>query len=170
MHIASQTTPNVDHAMTWFQDGSPCKYFRGLTADRLLSVGWLSSSKPFSEGVIAPTDRDALEILHDQPLPRGCYLRLVSVFCGYHICELCDDGTPGFHNVFVPDLALMRVWVFPGLMLHYIDAHRYRPPRRFITAMRACPKIGSRLYFEQLQLCFGWEVDDTLGMTIGRVD
>lgn len=155
--------------MTWFQDGSPCRYFFGLPENRLLSVGWLSSSKTFSKGIIDPSDRNALQILRDQPLPR-CSLRMMSMRLGGHICEFCDDDSRGYHNVFVPDLALIQVWVFPALLLHYVDAHRYRPPEPFLTAMRACPKIGSKLYFEQLNLCLGRGVNDLLGPVTSKTE
>jgi hypothetical protein len=66
----------------------------------------------------------------------------------------CDRHAPasiakGFSNLFVPGAGL--VYVAPELILHYIDAHQYQPPRAFCDAVLACPPMGSAEYLEALR-------------------
>jgi hypothetical protein len=59
-------------------------------------------------------------------------------FMGIHICELCEsDGPAGAANLFVPTGD--RIFVCPELIVHYIIAHRYRPPDSFQDAVLRCP-------------------------------
>ena len=50
----------------------------------------------------------------------------------------------GATNIWVP--AGDRIFVAPSLILHYIDAHGYRPPDAFIDAVRQCPPQRSPEY------------------------
>ena len=42
------------------------------------------------------------------------------------------------------------MYVAPQLIVHYIDAHDYRPPGVFCAAVEACPPLGSAAYFAKL--------------------
>jgi len=87
--------------------------------------------------------------------------------CGYHECEICSHDTtnwpPALHprhsdrvliegrtlrvganNLFVPGDGV--VYLAPDLILHYILAHDYLPPRPFLMAVRRCPGSHSAAY------------------------
>jgi hypothetical protein len=81
---------------------------------------------------------------------------------GFHCCEFCpprSDGrfTRGHRNVWIP--ADSVVYVAPELILHYIEAHGYRPPDEFITAVIACPEQGSETYRERMRQFPAWWVE-----------
>ena len=55
---------------------------------------------------------------------------------GLHECSLCQfSGATGVKNLFVPSCD--DILVAPELITHYINAHHYVPPLRFIEAIRA---------------------------------
>jgi hypothetical protein len=158
-------------AMTYFSDLQPCTYFDRhgavLVASRnvplpmfsgpLLAIGWLEMEHDFARGSCAPKWRTMLGALVEHRLQR-------SNFLGDHLCSVCryaerrDPVTSeiiariarGRANVFVPGEGL--VYVTPELILHYIDAHGYRPPDVFCSAVETCPPIGSEAYFARLDL------------------
>jgi hypothetical protein len=71
------------------------------------------------------------------------------VAAGSHRCEFCSvisDGrfTRGSSNIWIPSEGV--VYVAPELVLHYVEAHNYRPPAGFITAVLTCPDQGSDAY------------------------
>jgi hypothetical protein len=47
----------------------------------------------------------------------------------------------GTSNAFLPDST--RFSDVPGLILLYIDAHKFRPPEEFQAAVMKCPPLGS---------------------------
>jgi hypothetical protein len=50
----------------------------------------------------------------------------------------------GVVNLFVPGRAC--VYVAPSLIAHYIQAHRYSPPKEFVEAVLRCPETHSEEY------------------------
>jgi len=137
--------------VTHFDDLSPCDYF-GPTDGILLAVGWLDRAHSFTKGTV---DRAIFEklasLLHDP-------WQLGGVFAGKQPCEFCVfTGGPGVvaganvgsTNLFVPDDDC--AYVAPSLILHYIDAHEYRPPERFQRAVEACPEMRSIGYLKRLR-------------------
>ena len=110
----------------------------------------MDADHPFETGPISSDDFERL-----------CRL-LVSPWqpvaaAGRHGCELCSQtGGPGLMryrdlevrlgaaNVFIP--AGEAIYVAPSLVVHYIDAHHYRPPAEFLAAVRACPPTASMAY------------------------
>ncbi len=135
--------------MTWYADlGFIDYFFAGATS--LRAVGWLDAEHPFETGPISSADFEKL-----------CRL-LVSPWqpvatAGRHGCELCghtngpgllryrDLEVPlGVANVFIP--GERKIYVAPSLLVHYVDAHHYRPPDEFLGAARACPPTASMDY------------------------
>jgi hypothetical protein len=145
--------------LAYFADLSPCDYFGFDPEDWLLAVGWLEPGHPYSEGKVDGQFVAALAALLCSPWK-------VFSFRGWHSCSCRrfsrratglslknikervrpDDLTArsGAHNLFVPGRKC--VYVAPELILHYIDAHGYSPPKVFQKAVRACPKVLSRGY------------------------
>jgi hypothetical protein len=103
-------------------------------------VGWLDNLHPFPKDPV-PTEfvtRLREHILSAwQPLAAG----------GEHECETCArDAARHSANVWIPSRTV--VYVAPAMILHYIEAHVYRPPDEFIGAVMACPRQGSAEYFD----------------------
>jgi len=125
--------------MTWFADDTPLDYFPGGNKGLLIAVGWLEGGHPFDIGEV---DRHVYErlaiLLRDpfQPFVSG----------GAHACSICvfEAEAKGSANLFVP--AGKVVYVCPDLILHYMNAHRYRPPSAFCEAVLACPDTRSMEY------------------------
>lgn len=61
-----------------------------------------------------------------------------------------------------------RIFIAPSLVLHYIDAHGYRPPDPFVAALAACPHPRSRDYGRALRDAGGpWLDRDDHGLPLG---
>jgi hypothetical protein len=63
---------------------------------------------------------------------------------GKHDCEFCEaEGRShrDSRNLFIPSSHV--VYFAPGMIVHYIEEHRYLPPQQFIEAVRHCPPQGS---------------------------
>ncbi|MEE9611218.1 MAG: hypothetical protein V3W19_08200 [Desulfatiglandales bacterium] len=125
--------------MTWYDDLSECDYFGRNSSAYLRAVGWLEHGKEYPTGKISKTVYDRLaELLKDpfQPL----------VAMGVYECDLCQfpEHTMGSANLFVPGNGLL--YVCPELILHYINAHWYKPPKEFCDAVLSCPLTHSMEY------------------------
>ena len=129
--------------MTYFADLESCTYFSDDPAPALRSVGWLEDGHAYTKGAVAPEDVRALE-----RLAVGTWQPMYAA--GWHNCSLCgktDEDDPyfrkidgeekllGVDNIFVPSGDVM--YVAPTLILHYIEAHGYKPPDEFLRAVRA---------------------------------
>jgi hypothetical protein len=122
--------------MTWYDDlaewGDPS----------LRAVGWLERGYEFAQG---PVDRHVYERLQEllkrpwEPVAAG----------GWHECDLClYEGTHGNRNLFIPGSGFL--YVSPELILHYMNAHGYKPPAEFCHAVLACPPMRSVTYFRAI--------------------
>jgi hypothetical protein len=121
--------------MTWFPDLEPISYF-GFTSPQVLGVGWLDAPHEFARGPIDSEDLDALAALGEMAL------RVQPViYRGRHECTLC--GGPSAHlNLFVFDGD--DLLIAPALVFHYVRDHGYRPPDRFLAAVRAATRRPAR--------------------------
>lgn len=131
----------------WAEFGFPC-----------VAMGWLGPQSVFPTGPVAPAFFGTLmELLREPWQP--------AVFAGYHDCELCQfsGGPPrvsfgeaqisvGCNNLFVP-CESGELFVAPSLIAHYIDAHHYQPPARFVSAVTKCPPMRSMAYLRALLAC-----------------
>jgi len=71
------------------------------------------------------------------------------VFAGIHECELCQfQPAYGKDNIFIPYQG--SIYVAPELIVHYIAAHRYKPPQVFVDAVMDCPAMKSMDYKKAL--------------------
>ena len=68
---------------------------------------------------------------------------------------MADDFAPskdgvalGASNLFVPTSEVL--FVAPSLVVHYIDAHQYRPPDSFLDAVDGCAEMRSLEYLRAL--------------------
>ena len=120
-------------------------------AGPLKSVGYLSREHDFPRGQISETVFDGLVRLARQPLFQ---------FAGHHDCDLGPCGSnprppdlywkglrvphQGSSDIFVPDRTV--VYIAPVLILHYIRAHQYLPPARFLESILNCPEPRSEEY------------------------
>jgi hypothetical protein len=123
--------------MARYVDLDPCPYFGLAAASVLRAVGWLEVPE-FQTG---ETERRVyhrlVELLADpfQPVAFG----------GPHECTLCQfEGPRGANNLFVPGATFL--YVCPGLIVHYINAHHYRPPEDFCAAVLQCPDTRTAEY------------------------
>lgn len=118
----------------WIEDLSP---FAG--SDRLVAVGWLERGRQYAVGEVPPAVYKKLAVLLVEPWQPA-------VTAGVHRCEIClyDPEKAGTKNLFVP--GDQRVYVAPELILHYMNAHRYRPPEEFCAAVTNCPSMGTPEY------------------------
>jgi hypothetical protein len=82
---------------------------------------------------------------------------------GWHQCEFCPKGAygkvaVGWRNVWIP--AKEVVYIAPQLVIHYVEAHNYRPPDGFIEAVIACPSQGSQEFRNKMRAFSAWWVED----------
>jgi len=150
--------------MAWYEDLAPCDYFGAEFADDLSAVGWLSASMPYTQGPVSEKAFLKLCALLRRPwMPMS--------FCGYHSCELCRftggegaeicmaDGTRlsvsghSLANLFVPGVGTL--YVAPESITHYMDAHGYQPPQKFLEAVMECPRMSSAEYFRAVRASGG---------------
>ena len=133
--------------MALFEDLSPCDYFGAEFAGSVAAVGWLQADRPFPTGRVDLAVYQRLVELLKEPWQPG-------VFMGMHECDLClYAGVTGSHNLFVPGDGC--VFVCPELIVHFMNAHSYRPPAAFCRAVLACPPMRSMAYFKALTTAGG---------------
>lgn len=126
--------------MSWFPDmGTVTMIDAG---DHVRAVGWLSADHPYPRGEVpagvAARVREFAGKWRDSTPALGW-----SIFRGLHGCEL-GDRFMAYGNFGVPDGD--RLFVAPEMLPHYIEAHGYRPPDEFITAVMASPLPGTAEY------------------------
>lgn len=131
--------------MTHYIDLTPYEYDYDESIDesmgRPLNVGWLSAGQPFAQGDAPSGFLDALV---------RCAFRPVSLFRGYHTCDLCPENEQsddfmrysfsgrevylGNGEIRVSGSSSI-VYAAPTLVVHYVEAHRYLPPEPFVASV-----------------------------------
>jgi hypothetical protein len=128
--------------MATFKDLSRYSYDDTVKSkSRLVNIGWLGADAPFPEG---DTDPKVVAVLARLAVDSQNVMR------GYHYCEFCDAESPllvdvpgvgeavlGTGEIHVPAGDDGPVYVAPTLVVHYIEAHHYRPPDEFVRAVEA---------------------------------
>src|SRR4051812_36484944 len=135
-----------------------CRYHNGpLDADNwrvpLLAVGWLEHPHAFPIGTVPD---DFLDKLRNQ-VARVYANYPHYQFRGVHRCSLCaamgQDGPSAANwsqeNAFFPSDE--AVFVCPGGIVHYVEAHQYLPPHDFIAAVLASAEYGSPAFYADLE-------------------
>jgi hypothetical protein len=117
----------------------------------LLAVGWLESPHPFNTGVSPDPMVSRLKALVGQA--RSAHPHYY--FRGGMSCSWCLAAglqSPGpvwsQENIFVPGTG--AVYVAPGGIVHYVEAHSYLPPADFMEAVLRCPDLQSDDYGDAL--------------------
>jgi hypothetical protein len=131
--------------MATFQDLTPYTY--SPTECPTLNIGWIGRDADFTRGLVSEVFSRKLLALATRP---------VNVMRGVHHCELCgiespiiviDPGLPGRRAILgTGEVRVLRedgiLLAAPTLVVHYIDAHGYKPPQDFIDAVIATDKNG----------------------------
>lgn len=146
--------------MTYYPDLSRIPEERRVT---LVAVGWLDPSHRYDKGAV---DERFVARLFDllvepwQPF----------AMAGRHPCGFCrfsggpgvvaysrgagtNTVTVGAANLFVPGSDVL--YMAPSLIVHYVDAHEYAPPREFSEAVLACPTMKTADYLKALRAVGG---------------
>lgn len=127
--------------MTSLVDLSPCTHLP-VQAPTILAIGWLGRNSHYERASVSETFFSKLESLASEPWQ-------AFISAGIHRCELCQFNPPGFGaNLFIPHDGV--VYVAPVGVVHYIAAHWYKPPERFIAAVLECPAMRSMAYKKAL--------------------
>lgn len=105
------------------------------------NVGWLVAGSDFDR---APADATLVASLKELPKHRYKQTR------GYFLCGLCSSSgrqvpvtictsggsmTLGSAEICVVNEPRTSAYVAPNLIVHYVEAHEYRPPREFVDAV-----------------------------------
>lgn len=138
-------------------DLQPCRYHPGCLDDdswdvSLLAIGWLEHPHTFSVGVVPVVLVEKLSFLVTQM--RDAFPQYN--FRGMAECTLCQAAgvaSPGpiwsQENLIVPGEG--EIYAAPGGIVHYVEAHAYCPPSRFVAAALRCPPCSSPEYIEALR-------------------
>jgi hypothetical protein len=127
----------------YFQDLSPWTRF-GETANQLIAIGWLDQSHPFTQATQANIDPAIIAKL--QQLPKQAPVSIA--FLSINECPYCRETASDTSFVIPGDGFL---YVYPSLLLHYIQAHGYAPPAAFCEAVLNCPPLDSPEYVEAVR-------------------
>lgn len=125
----------------------------------LLAVGWLEPDAPHEKGKTdAAFFARLIDFLEEPWQPFAA--------AGRHPCGFCRlTGGPtsvsvepergpglsvdvGIANLFVPGRDVL--YMAPSLIVHFIDAHEYKPPYEFVEAVMACPEMRSAAYLRAI--------------------
>jgi hypothetical protein len=145
--------------VTYFDDLAPCTYL-GPSRGCALAVGWLEAGHDYAHGRVEPDIVAALARLFEhawEPVTTH----------GWHDCSLCarqpEDGPItreiagqrellGVKNLLVPFRGV--IYAAPSLIIHYIEAHGYRPPDAFVEALGAIDPTAAHYRAECERLWF----------------
>lgn len=137
-------TPCDNCRMSFVRDLLRSRYgsFSGLPGTR--AVGWLSASEPYAKGALDEECLLRLRGLHSALRDRHYDPMVPAVTVGGHLCELCiAEGRPPHGEqleLYVRD-PVRGGYEAPAMLLHYIDAHGYRPPKAFVRAVIAASSV-----------------------------
>lgn len=134
----------------FFEDLTLYSYFEHYTRPGLLNVGWLDVARAFPRQV--PSARFVESLW-------GYYGHRIAQARGFQPCEFCDPPSKGLTVVTFQDctlrLGFAEIRVFtrtgeafaaPDLVFHYVLAHHYAPPARFVDAVLSGPRPGTLRY------------------------
>jgi hypothetical protein len=140
---------NLKSTVTYFADDSPYAYGHGSHTG-VVHVGWLDNVHPYPKGVVEARLIEKMRLLASKPVER---------YRGFHICELCAEP-PDLVETNLPNRVVIDpncsrarwlaqrssngeirvsregiIFAAPVLIVHYIEAHKYLPPTRFLKAV-----------------------------------
>jgi hypothetical protein len=112
--------------------------------DHVRAVGWLHPDHAYKKGTVPAEFLARLKEFIRRPSLSGDDFHFPG-FGGLHTCEFCGRAH-GCGNLGVPSGGVL--FIFPDMVVHYIEAHGYRPPEEFIAALLKSPLPDS----EEFQL------------------
>jgi hypothetical protein len=113
--------------VAWYADLTTYEYaFRRPLLDWVVNVGWLDKSQPFPTGDVDPEVVARLK----QGLATGGHVHFMY---GFHTCDFCREATGTAEIWYALDDV---IYAAPTMILHYIEAHHYRPPDVYLDAIR----------------------------------
>ena len=129
-------------------------YFPGLgiktqiaRGPRIRAIGWLAMQHPFPIGDSAENFVATLREICSHW--GGCVDALRwAVAGGFHTCEFCGRFRAS-GNIAVP--ASDVLFVAPEMVVHYVEHHKYLPPKDFVDAVFSCPLPGTPEYRDALK-------------------
>ncbi len=137
--------------MAYFADLTPYQYTLPPGHDPARNVGWLRRATPYPQGSVPPEFVDRLAAY--------CRDGLFHVWSRVQVCELCSPPHwPEPPALCIGEIRVRaaggRVYAAPGLLLHYVVQHHYRPPREFIQAVLSAPLPGTPEYQAEMAAYF----------------
>jgi hypothetical protein len=161
--------------MTYIPDGDPYTYMPG--EEGAVAVGWLEAAEPYERGSVPAEFVERLRRICE----RG-----MNVTRGLFRCQFCrrppgtelppaTTVTSASGGEYVVGHAEIRVhsahgtrFAAPDMIVHYVEAHRYRPPREFVEAVLAEPDDVAYNALIRLLQGHAWEFE-TLSAVVGRL-
>jgi len=142
--------------MTWFADLDLLKYHSGpFDAENwsapLRAIGWLEAPHLFRRDGCPDSVLEKLKALVGQsPTAHPHYRFRGGMTCSWCVAAALETPGPVWsqENIFVPGAGV--VYVAPSGIVHYVEAHAYRPPEEFIEAVLRCPDLESQEYCKPL--------------------
>ena len=123
MYISDGSTKDYDDE----EHKRPCIY----------SWGWIGDSVPLTLYYITPDIRKALvdqfKQFVDPKSPN--YKYVMQHYMGHHTCQICEKQDY-YWNGSIRILNEDRIYVCPAGVSHYIEEHRYTPPRQVLKAIK----------------------------------
>jgi hypothetical protein len=106
------------------------------------AIGWLHPDHDYSKGALSA---EVLSRVKEFASLSGASAEALyfGAYGGYHACEFCGRAH-GIGNFGVPSGDLL--FVAPEMIVHYIEAHCYRPPPEFQDAVLGSPLPDSEEY------------------------
>lgn len=151
--------------MTIYSDMTSYKYLADVLDPNVLNVGWIGADATYAKGPVSDLVIDRLKEFTKFS---------IATTRGGHMCDLCDPNKVVFVHIdsqkYLLGTAELRVFseqgaVFtcPDMLLHYVQQHKYCPPREFLEALMECPLPSSPRYKTEIsRLGLGSEPKETL--------
>src|SRR3954471_11041976 len=124
--------------MTYIPDGAPFELPYSPAEDGLVAIGWLDGEVPFERGDVPRHFVDELRRICEHPvnLTRGLY---GCMFCPGRPTWVTVPTATGEHVVGHGEIRVSGAggtrYASPDMIIHYVEAHGYRPPDEFVAAV-----------------------------------
>ena len=119
--------------LTFFQDMARSSLV--ARGQHVRAIGWLHPAHPYTRGSVPTEFLARLKEFIRRPGLSGDDFYFPGIG-GLHTCEFCGNAHGG-GNLGLPCDDLL--FVFPDMIVHYIEAHDYKPPDQFIAALMRSP-------------------------------
>jgi hypothetical protein len=103
----------------------------------VLNVGWLDDTRDYNTAEPSSLFLEKLTKILEEV---GEFDAHVNPIRGTHTCNLCGERKFESHflgssELWIPATKVGNLYAAPSLIVHYIDAHNYKPPEEFIDAV-----------------------------------